>query len=144
MKFDIINKPRHYNVHPSGVECVEITEHLTGNLANAWKYLWRCEEKEKHAQDLGKGKYYINREKQRVHWLVMNAQWRRCHLPASVHRKIKKVFQHESGERLLIFQRIYQASQESEGAEKALGQANKAIETLIRKATDHENPSTSD
>jgi hypothetical protein len=39
--FDIVQRPRHYNNHPSGVECIEIMEHMTANLANAFKYGWR-------------------------------------------------------------------------------------------------------
>lgn len=39
--FDIVQRPKHYNAHPSGVECIEIIEHMTFNLGNATKYLWR-------------------------------------------------------------------------------------------------------
>ena len=27
-EFDVVNKPKHYNSHPSGVECITVTEHM--------------------------------------------------------------------------------------------------------------------
>lgn len=41
-KTDTINHPAHYNSHPSGVECITVVEHLTFNVGNAVKYLWRA------------------------------------------------------------------------------------------------------
>ncbi len=40
---DTVDHPPHYNKHPSGVECVEISELLGFNLGNAFKYLFRAE-----------------------------------------------------------------------------------------------------
>jgi hypothetical protein len=37
---DAVN-PAHYRSHPSGVECIQITEHMNFNLGNATKYIWR-------------------------------------------------------------------------------------------------------
>ena len=39
---DPINHPEHYTSHPSGVECIEIAEHMNFCLGNALKYLWRA------------------------------------------------------------------------------------------------------
>lgn len=39
---DNVNHPKHYTSHPSGVECITITEHMTFNAGNAMKYLWRA------------------------------------------------------------------------------------------------------
>ena len=39
---DPINHPPHYTQHPSGVECITITEHYNFNVGNAIKYLWRA------------------------------------------------------------------------------------------------------
>jgi len=33
-KHDSVNHPRHYTTHPSGVECIQITEHMGFNLGN--------------------------------------------------------------------------------------------------------------
>ena len=74
MKKDTVNHPRHYNNHPSGVECITITEHLNFNVGNAIKYLWRAglkmvagkSVKQKHLEDLKKARWYIDREIQRL------------------------------------------------------------------------------
>jgi hypothetical protein len=63
---DMINHPPHYKAHPSGIECIQITEHMNFNLGNAVKYLWRCEEKGNPIQDLEKAKWYIQREIDRL------------------------------------------------------------------------------
>ena len=73
-KHDEVNHPKHYNEHPSGVECIEITEHFGFCVGNAIKYLWRAglkhnpkyDAKECHIQDLSKAAWYINREIDRV------------------------------------------------------------------------------
>ena len=63
---DSVNHPKHYTSHPSGVECIEITEHMTFNLVNAVKYIWRADLKGKQIEDLEKAVWYINREIQRI------------------------------------------------------------------------------
>lgn len=37
---DMVNHPPHYKKHPSGVEVIQITEHLNFCLGNAVKYPW--------------------------------------------------------------------------------------------------------
>jgi hypothetical protein len=61
---DNVNHPPHYTAHPSGVECIEITEHYNFNIGNAIKYLWRAGLKEgvDELEDLKKAVWYINRE----------------------------------------------------------------------------------
>ncbi len=39
---DPVNRPSHYNSHPSGVECIEITRHYSCMVGSAIKYLWRA------------------------------------------------------------------------------------------------------
>lgn len=82
---DNVNHPKHYNMHPAGVECITIVEHMNFNVGNAIKYLWRAglkmageperlmqgnevteRLKEKHLEDLQKAQWYINRELQRL------------------------------------------------------------------------------
>lgn len=62
---DLINNPPHYTSHPSGVECIQITEHMGFNLGNAVKYIWRADEKGRALEDLGKAAWYIRREIER-------------------------------------------------------------------------------
>lgn len=58
---DTVNHPKHYNNHPSGIECIEIVRHLPFNLGNAIKYLWRNEDKN-GIEDLKKAIWYIQDE----------------------------------------------------------------------------------
>lgn len=66
---DPVHSPVHYTSHPSGVECISITEHYNFCIGNAIKYLWRnglkadpFDSREKQIQDLQKAIWYINRE----------------------------------------------------------------------------------
>ena len=59
---DPVNHPKHYTEHPSGVECIQITEHMDFNLGNALKYIWRCDLKKDAVEDLRKARWYIERE----------------------------------------------------------------------------------
>lgn len=60
--FDPVNHPKHYTSHPSGIECIQVTEHMSFCIGNAVKYLWRADLKEDAVQDLEKAKWYIERE----------------------------------------------------------------------------------
>lgn len=73
-----VDHPKHYNSHPSGVECIEIVEHYNFNVGNAIKYMWRAGLKplvrpdgERHGTedaalvDLRKAAWYIHREIER-------------------------------------------------------------------------------
>lgn len=66
MAHDSINHPKHYNEHPSGVECITIVEHMTFNIGNAVKYLWRAGLKTDRLEDLKKAEWYIKREIERL------------------------------------------------------------------------------
>lgn len=62
---DPVNHPKHYNSHPSGVECITIVEHMGFCIGNAIKYLWRADKKGPPIEDLKKARWYIDREIQR-------------------------------------------------------------------------------
>lgn len=59
---DPVNHPRHYTEHPSGVECIQITEHMGFCLGNAIKYIWRADLKGNSIEDLKKARWYLDRE----------------------------------------------------------------------------------
>ena len=61
MQPDNIN-PQHYRQHPSGVECIEVTQHCNFCIGNAIKYLWRAGLKGDAVEDLKKAAWYIDRE----------------------------------------------------------------------------------
>jgi hypothetical protein len=59
--------PPHYLRHPSGVQCITITEHMSFNLGNVVKYVWRAGLKTDDAvTDLRKAAWYLEREIQRL------------------------------------------------------------------------------
>ena len=66
---DSVNHPKHYNSHPSGVECIDIARHYDFNIGNAIKYLWRhglkseegMDDTEKSIEDLKKAIWYLNK-----------------------------------------------------------------------------------
>lgn len=68
MDIENIEHPKHYNSHPSGIECITIARHYCFSIGNAIKYLWRAGLKhdssmsdiDKEIEDLKKAIWYIN------------------------------------------------------------------------------------
>ena len=58
---DPVNHPKHYTQHPSGVECIQITEHYNFCRGNAIKYIWRADLKN-GIEDIKKARWYLDRE----------------------------------------------------------------------------------
>jgi hypothetical protein len=58
---DPVDHPVHYTSHPSKIECIQITEHMSFLMGNAMKYLWRADLKN-GLEDLQKAAWYIQRE----------------------------------------------------------------------------------
>lgn len=63
---DPVNHPKHYTSHPSGIECIQVTEYMNFNLGNAIKYIWRAGDKGNLLEDLLKAQWYLNREIERI------------------------------------------------------------------------------
>ncbi len=65
---DNVNHPSHYNSHPSGIECIQVTRHLNFNVGNAIKYLWRAgiKDETKHIEDIKKAIWYLQDEIKRL------------------------------------------------------------------------------
>lgn len=64
---DPVNHPSHYTNHPSGIECIDVTRHMSFNLGNVVKYVWRAGLKDQTptVQDLEKAAWYLNDEIER-------------------------------------------------------------------------------
>lgn len=62
---DNVNHPKHYTDHPSGIECIQVTEHMGFNLGNCIKYVWRADLKHNAIEDLKKARWYLDREIQK-------------------------------------------------------------------------------
>ena len=65
---DNVNHPKHYTSDPSGIECIQVTQHRNFCIGNAIKYLWRAGLKDESAiiEDLHKAIWYINCEIKRL------------------------------------------------------------------------------
>ena len=65
---DPINHPPHYTSNPSGIECIDVVEHMNFNLGCAVKYIWRAGLKDGSdpMTDLRKAVWYIQREIARI------------------------------------------------------------------------------
>lgn len=57
--------PDHYRKHPSGIECIQVSEHMSFPLGSAIKYIWRADLKDNPIEDLKKAVWYLEREIQR-------------------------------------------------------------------------------
>jgi len=66
--YEEIDHPSHYNQHPSGVECIDIIEHMPWNIGTAMKHLWRAGLKPgvDADKDLAKAEWYTARERVRL------------------------------------------------------------------------------
>lgn len=63
---DPVSNPKHYTSSLSGVECIDVVEHLNFCRGNAIKYIWRAGLKGDEIEDLKKAAWYIAREIQRL------------------------------------------------------------------------------
>lgn len=61
-----VDRPPHYTSHPSGVEAITVCEHMSFNVGNAVKYLWRAGLKGDALIDLKKSLWYVQREIERL------------------------------------------------------------------------------
>lgn len=59
---DRVDHPAHYTAHPSGVECIDIVQHMNFCLGNVVKYCWRADLKGNDVEDLAKAKRYLEYE----------------------------------------------------------------------------------
>jgi hypothetical protein len=70
-----VDHPEHYNKHPSGVECIDIVEHMMFNPGNSVKYQWRAGFKKGAPAilDAEKAAWYAQREVIRLRKLKTQA-----------------------------------------------------------------------
>jgi hypothetical protein len=59
---DNVNKPAHYNMHPSGIEVMDIVKHETFLRGNVIKYVMRAPYKGKEVEDLKKARRCLDLE----------------------------------------------------------------------------------
>lgn len=61
--YEHVKHPKHYNNHPSKIECIDVIEHLSFNLGTAFKYVMRRDGKNSAKQDLQKALVYLERKR---------------------------------------------------------------------------------
>lgn len=73
---DMVNNPPHYK-DASGIECIEVTQHMRFCEGNSFKYVYRAGSKGNLIEDLKKAAWYAERSwtrsrsgNDRIHWLV--------------------------------------------------------------------------
>lgn len=59
---ELVDHPKHYNSHPSGIEAIDVAEGMTFNIGNILKYLWRMGHKDAQSIDMKKAIWYARRE----------------------------------------------------------------------------------
>jgi hypothetical protein len=58
---DEVNHPKHYTGHKADLECIMFTELMPSLASNAFKYVWRCDDKGNKTEDLEKARWYLDR-----------------------------------------------------------------------------------
>ena len=91
---DAVNIPKHYRIHESGIEAIEITRYLLGDLSNAWKYAMRYEDKNTPKKDIKKLCWYLRDFKE--HFIDFNNECTaNVEVPLFVRDKMIKVIDTE-------------------------------------------------
>lgn len=108
-----VQNPIHYTGHASGLQAWDITSYYSGNLAAAFKYMWRLGKKDATLQELDKAKEYLEREIRHRNGLVMQDCIRPADPPTikRLEKRIQKVCRVEVGHRLAYFTHIHVAYQ---------------------------------
>lgn len=57
---DMVNHPKHYTSHPTGMECFDVIKGLPAEIANPIKYVWRADLKN-GLEDLEKAIWYLKK-----------------------------------------------------------------------------------
>lgn len=136
MKQDNINHPSHYKQHASGIECITITEKMSFNIGNAFKYLYRCTSKGNTVDDLKKAQWYINREllnrqSIRFKWFPENENYDAGFDGCPAIRDILEFESRFCGWMKQALERLYTASVQKRGV-LALERVADCVETMIR------------
>lgn len=134
MKSDPVNHPSHYCSHPSEVEAIIITERMSFNVGNAFKYLYRCTEKGYTLNDLRKAQWYVNRELEMRRKLWFNWENKNFDPLLDGSPAIRRVLSHESrfnGWMNQALGSLYTASVQKRGV-MALEASAKCVVNMIR------------
>lgn len=79
-----VDRPVHYNNHPSGIEAIEVVRYMGFNLGNAMKYLWRLQEKDGPYKNAKKALWYVMDEQVAMQPLTRQLNPEACKIGNSV------------------------------------------------------------
>jgi len=128
---DLINHPPHYNLHPSGVECIDVVEWMPCNLANAWEYLHRQTLKDSALDNTRKSLWYVRREIRRRGVLARQGVYPMTYWPAQVTKKVSLFLSKEGKLRREIFVRLWEAFSQPGEAVRSLKIAETILATMV-------------
>ena len=95
-----VNHPVHYNDHPSGIETIDIIEHMIFNLGNAFKYIVRHPLKG-GPTDLNKAIWYLERQ-------LTLPEIKGCSIPDEIEEKFEKFIKIERNKNLKkVYENIF-------------------------------------
>jgi hypothetical protein len=60
-QYEEVNHPKHYDLLPNGIECIDVIRHFDVDKGNAIKYIWRAGKKPgaDEVKDLEKAIFYL-------------------------------------------------------------------------------------
>ena len=122
---DPIN-PKHYTSRQSGIECIEISKHLSGCLAQAFQYVWRCGQKDDPIQELKKAIWFIKAElsvQQNDRLIVRKAML--------IDEKLKELSVHDFGSKFEALSLIATANKSGNPRYTMLSKATYVINAMI-------------
>jgi hypothetical protein len=135
-----VNHPPHYKSHPSGLECIQVTEHMPFCLGNAVKYIWRAGLKGSELQDIEKAKWYASRELNRY---LSHAQLD-YKIPAVAHIDAEVVAEHFSLYRSRAFLYLWGVATGGQSPVHALAGAIESLNAeILELISEHEKEAES-
>lgn len=118
---EMVNHPNHYNSHPSGVEAITVIQHMPFNFGNAYKYVYRRNDKANPLQDLRKADKYLEFE------LAYIDKFKRSGLQRFWDHVFAIFAARVPADVLVMLNRVYVTETESDLAEYFYGEATNAM-----------------
>ena len=97
VEFDVVNKAKQYNVHPSGIEAIHLVRCLNFNMGCALKYVMRRHGKE-YERSLLSAEYYLNDQHRSGIVMVLNC---------GIYRLLDDYRQAEPAQQVSTFYRVF-------------------------------------
>jgi len=97
--FDVVQKAKHYNEHPSGIEAITLVRCLNFDMGNAIKYVMRRHGKE-YERSLKSSEYYLRDQHKSGNCMILNY---------AIFRMLDDYAQAEKVSQVATFYRVFSA-----------------------------------